>query len=347
MNDSAALRIIDANLNRACEGLRVIEDYLRMGLDDAHLSGVAKAIRHDLTDAVRGLAASGIAHRDTMGDVGTTISTPSETSRDSTFDVAIASCKRAAQALRSIEEYGKLIDSAFSQVIEQLRYRLYTLEKALAMTTASCERLATTMLCILIDCRESLGAFERLAVDIVTAGAGMVQLRDKTVDDRVLLERAKQLVAICRQHEAIAIINDRVDIASAAGADGVHLGQDDLPVAAARKLLPPATLVGVSTHHIAQARQAVLDGADYLGCGPTFASRTKSFDDFPGLEYLRLVASEISLPAFAIGGIDASNLPSVVATGITRVAVAGAISAADPATTMRQLGAILREHKLI
>jgi thiamine-phosphate pyrophosphorylase len=125
------------------------------------------------------------------------------------------------------------------------------------------------------------------------------------------------------------IVNDRPDLAKLARADGVHVGQEELTVQEVRQIAGPEILVGVSTHDLHQARQAVLDGADYIGCGPTFPSETKPFDHFPGLDFLRQVAGEISLPAFAIGGITLQNLPQVLATGIRRVAVAGALAAAD------------------
>ena len=116
-----------------------------------------------------------------------------------------------------------------------------------------------------------------------------------------------------------------------AEADGVHVGQDELPVRDARRIVGPDRLVGVSTHTIEQARQAVLEGADYLGVGPTFPSGTKSFESFAGLEFVRQVASEITLPWFAIGGIDANNLIEVQSAGASRIAVSGAIlNATDP-----------------
>ena len=111
------------------------------------------------------------------------------------------------------------------------------------------------------------------------------------------------------------VVNDRPDIARLADADGVHLGQDDLPVAAARRVVGPDALIGVSTHTADQVRRAVLDGADYLGVGPTFPSRTKSFEQFPGLAFVTEVAELTSLPAFALGGVQADNLPEVVAAG--------------------------------
>src|SRR5262249_28489189 len=138
--------------------------------------------------------------------------------------------------------------------------------------------------------------------------------------------------------ETLAIVNDRADIAAASGADGVHVGQEDLSVKDARAIVGPHMLVGVSTHNIEQARAAVLDGANYLGAGPTFASRTKSFDDFAGLDYLREVSSEIRLPTFAIGGITAENVPSVIRVGIERVAVSSSIvDAPNPPVAAREL----------
>jgi thiamine-phosphate pyrophosphorylase len=121
-------------------------------------------------------------------------------------------------------------------------------------------------------------------------------------------------------------MNDRPDLAVLAQADGVHLGQEELSVKDARRIVGPEMLIGVSTHSIKQARQAVLDGANYIGVGPTFPSTTKNFETFPGLDLLRAVATEIRLPAFAIGGITLENLPQVLATGIQRVAMSGAIT---------------------
>jgi thiamine-phosphate pyrophosphorylase len=178
---------------------------------------------------------------------------------------------------------------------------------------------------------------------LIGAGVGMIQLRDKNLNDRELLERARQLGDLCHSPTAAAegfclfIVNDRPDIAAAANSDGVHLGQDDLPVKVALELIGPRKIIGVSAHNIEQARQAVLDGANYIGVGPTFPSTTKQFDEFPGKALLKQVADEISLPAFAIGGITLENLPEVLATGIKRVAVSSAITKADdPTATARE-----------
>ncbi len=139
-------------------------------------------------------------------------------------------------------------------------------------------------------------------------------------------------------------MNDRPDLALLAGADGVHVGQDELTVRDARRILGTRALVGVSTHSLEQARAAVLAGASYIGVGPTFPSGTKEFGEFTGTELLQAVSRELGLPAFAIGGITEENLPRVLAAGFRRVAVQGAIANADdPAAAARRMLAALSD----
>jgi thiamine-phosphate pyrophosphorylase len=125
------------------------------------------------------------------------------------------------------------------------------------------------------------------------------------------------------------VVNDRPDIARLVEADGVHLGQDDLPVKEARRIVGADALIGVSTHNLEQLRQAIRDGASYLGVGPTFPSGTKSFDEFPGLAFVRAAVAETSLPVFAIGGINRDRIAEVVAAGARRVAVSSGVAQAD------------------
>ena len=255
--------------------------------------------------------------------------------------MCVASLKRTEQSLRSLEEYGKLVDEDFTSCCETLRYRLYTLEKAIDVGRVSKERLVGVTLCVLIEGGKTADEFERMVSTLVDAGVGMIQLRDKHRDDRELADRGRLLRKLTRSTNTLAIINDRADIAAAVQADGVHLGQEDLSLKDARAVVGTRMLVGVSTHNIEQARAAVLDGANYLGAGPTFPSRTKAFDDFAGLDFLRAIAAEIRLPTFAIGGIDAENLPEVLAAGIERVAVGGAVTgkgrAAEAALAAKRL----------
>ena len=349
MPATSVLRIIDASLNRATEGLRVVEDYARFVLDDPFLTRETKAIRHDLVAAAAAIpTADRHAARETLRDVGTTITTPAECERIDAWNVCVASLKRAAQSLRSLEEYGKLVNADFSGKCESLRYRLYTLEKALDVGRNSRERLEGVTLCVLVEGQNSAAEFERLVKSLVDAGVRMIQLRDKRLDDRDLIDRARMLVSLTGNAGTLAIINDRPDIAAAAEADGVHLGQDDLSLKDARAIVGTRMLIGISTHNIDQARAALLEGADYLGAGPTYSSTTKSFDQFAGLDYLRALAHETRLPTFAIGGINAQKLSDVLATGITRVAVSAAItSAPDPACAAAELLGMLTGAKAV
>jgi thiamine-phosphate pyrophosphorylase len=175
-------------------------------------------------------------------------------------------------------------------------------------------------------CPRGLGPAVRAAL---AAGAAIVQLREKDMPERRLVELGRRVRVWTRETDAVLIMNDRADLAVATDADGVHVGQDELPVKEARAIVGPRRLVGVSTHSIEQARQAVLDGADYLGVGPVFPSATKAFDWVAGLELVRQVAAEISLPWFAIGGINAENIAAVLEAGATRIAVSHAILSAD------------------
>jgi thiamine-phosphate pyrophosphorylase len=342
------LRTIDANMNRAREGLRVLEEVARFYLDDAFLTELAKDLRHQLEEAFTEVPPSlRIVARNTLGDVGTNLTTASEAQRIYLVDVITANAARVAEALRCLEEFGKLVSPRLGGQAKSLRYRLYTLEKALAVNLRALERLRDVRLYVLVDPQDSEAAFERLVSQLVEAGVHALQLRAKDVSDRVFLNRAKLLRQLTVQTGTLCIINDRPDIAALVDADGVHLGQDDLPVALARNIVGPHMLIGVSTHSIGQAEEAVLAGADYIGVGPVFPSQTKSFADFPGLELVRGVTGRITLPAFAIGGIHRENLRQVLEAGARRVAVSAAIvKAADPFAEARFFLEELKLHPL-
>lgn len=326
--DSA--RILDANGNRAREALRTLEDYCRFVLEDATLSGELKSLRHELTEALSCLPGPLLlAARDTLHDVGTTLTTPGEEQRTSLTAVAQAACKRLQEALRCLEEYGKLHDPSLGKKLEALRYRSYTLEKALLLGQVARQRLAQVRLYVLVSVATCTGSLEWTVREALAGGAQVIQLREKNLPDRELLQRACQLRRWTREAGALFILNDRPDLARLCDADGVHVGQDDLPVREVRRIVGPDLLIGVSTHTPEQLRQAILDGADYVGVGPTFPSQTKEFESFAGLDFVRHAAAATSLPAFAIGGITLDNLDQVLASGLRRIAVGHAVCAAD------------------
>src|SRR5208337_4388780 len=167
-NRTALLRILDAAANRAREGLRVIEDWVRFAWDDAHLTECLKRIRHDLAAALARIPwERRLAARDTQADVGTRISTLSEQNRETLADVLIANFLRVEESLRSLEEFGKIIDPTVSEAIEQIRYRTYTVQRATDATRVGIERLAAARLYVVLDGRPTVEEFEQLAQGLI------------------------------------------------------------------------------------------------------------------------------------------------------------------------------------
>jgi len=330
------LRIIDANANRAREALRVMEEAARFLLDDAGLTENLKQMRHNLAHQltkIDGLQAA----RDTPGDVGTSIEIDSERNRASAGEVVIAAGKRLSESLRAIEEYSKTFDTDFAAAIEQLRYQGYEIEQRinLAMLPGQAPQWK---LCVLIS--ESLCPgrdWMKVVRAAIEGGADCIQLREKQMDARELLARAQELVELCRPRSVSVIINDRPDIAVLAGANGVHLGQTDLPCTQVRRQFQHRLLIGVSTCSMDQAQQALRDGADYCGVGPMFNTTTKHKDVIVGPAYLKQYLAWNRLPHLAIGGITPDNLNELTdagdwgVRGIRGIAVSSVIcSANDP-----------------
>jgi thiamine-phosphate pyrophosphorylase len=336
-------RILDAAANRAREAMRVIEDYCRFVLDDTFLSGELKQLRHDLADALSALPFPLLLEsRETLRDVGTGLSTSREGQRHLLQDVVLANWKRLQEALRSLEEFGKLKSPALGEALEKLRYRSYTLEKGLVLGGIARQRLAEVRLCVLVSGSLCAAALDWTIQEAAAGGACMIQLREKSLEDRELLELARQVRRWTKQAGVLFILNDRPDIARLAEADGIHIGQDDLPVKEARRILGPDGLIGVSTHNLGQVRQAILDGASYIGVGPVFPSGTKEFEDLAGLELVRQVAGETTLPVFVIGGINPQNIGQALAAGARRVAVSQAIcQAKEPRLVAAELRRML------
>jgi thiamine-phosphate pyrophosphorylase len=339
---TATYRILDASANRAGEGLRTMEEFARFVLDDAEMTGRLKSLRHDLMAAISQLSRNSLlAARDTDGDVGTEIRESSEYQRASLMGVVAAAAARTQQSLRVLEEYGKTIEAAVAADIEQIRYRCYSLSAKLELRLDRDDRrlrLSESRLYALVDAGPSEQEFTASVTQLMEGGVDVLQLRDSGADDRTLLNRARRGTTIAREFGKLFIMNDRADLAVAAETDGVHVGQEELPVAETRRIVGPQRLIGVSTHSIEQARDAVAAGADYIGCGPVFPGRTKAFDNYVGTSLLKEVSDEIELPAFAIGGIDAANLDEVIDAGCRRIAVTGALrDVSEPVAAARAL----------
>ena len=337
----AAERLLDAALNRARESFRVLDDYARFVKNDRVFTTQLKQLRHRLVAATESLPGLKLlAVRDTPGDVGTTITAGREYVRSSPHETARINCKRLQETLRSIEEFGKSYGERFAKEIESIRYAVYSLESSLFADRDLRGRLADTSLYVLLTGSQCTASLDWTIREAAAGGAQVFQLREKSLTDAELLARAQIVRRVTRETGTLLIVNDRPDIAVLADADGVHLGQDDLPVAAARRILGPDKLIGASTHTVEQIHAAVLAGADYLGVGPVFPSATKSFEALAGLEFVRAASEATALPRFALGGITPLNVHEITAAGLRRVAVSAAVTTADEP---RLVAALFRE----
>ena len=342
---NSVYRILDASANRAGEGLRTLEEIARFVLDDSKLTSELKSQRHGLAGALKSISRFSLLRaRNTCEDVGTEITGTGEYLRADLADVVAAAAARTQQSFRVLEEYTKTIDPEISAELEQIRYRCYTacaaIELRVVTHSENC-RLHSSSLYVLMSCGSSHSNFQAKVEELLAGEADVIQLRDRSADDRTLISRARAGTEIARRLGKVFIMNDRADLALAADTDGVHVGQEELPVADARRIVGNR-FVGVSTHSIQQARDAVKDGADYIGCGPVFSSKTKCFTEFVGTDFLTQVVDEIQVPAFAIGGIDLTNVDQVVRSGMHRIAVTGAIrDSDDPVGVAQQLKSVL------
>ncbi|MDX2228565.1 MAG: thiamine phosphate synthase [Leptolyngbyaceae cyanobacterium bins.349] len=325
----ALYRILDANLDRSREGLRIIEEWCRFGLDHAGLTEECKALRQELavwhTPELR-------AERDTPGDAGTELTHPNEAQRADVQQVLQANLCRVQEALRVLEEYGKVYRPEMAIACKQMRYRVYALESQI-IRHEQFQQLQQARLYLVTSPSEHILVTVEAALQ---GGLTLVQHRDKEADDEVRLAIARQLCELCHRYKALFIVNDRVDIALAVGADGVHLGQQDLPLPLARQLLGAQRIIGRSTKNPEEMQRAIAEGADYIGVGPVYATPTKAGRAAAGLEYVRYAAAHATIPWFAIGGIDQSNVSDVLAAGAERVAVVRAVMQAEQPTAVTQ-----------
>ena len=333
--ERAVYRIIDANFNRSREAIRVIEEFCRFALNSGPLTERAKQIRHELSSAIGRLNAGRlISSRDTLGDVGVGKTVDEQLVRGELRDCFTAGCKRLTEALRVLAEMTQTQDRSVAETIEKLRYAAYTLEKDIALFSDAFEKFNRVRLYIIIT--------GNLPADIISltckcavGGADCIQLRSKAVEDDKLFAIAVEFVRICKDAGVLSIINDRVDVAVAAGADGVHLGQNDLPIEQARKLQLAPLIIGKSTHSPKQLRAACEERPTYAALGPVFATETKPTAEAVGLDYVRQAAgmlADTGIGNVAIGGITLDNVEDVLRAGAKAIAVCAAVTkAGDPA----------------
>ncbi len=333
-------RIIDANFNRSREAARVMEEFARFVLNSRQLSERAKTLRHKLSSLIGSLEqAALLASRQSGSDVGFGIKISNQMTRKSAEDIFTAAAKRLPEALRTLSETIQTFDAEKSGELERLRFEAYELEKEIFCRLNVAELYKNVRLYVLVD--NSVKDFTALLTQCIDGGADCIQLRCKGIDDGEKYKLALKLVEICKTAGVVSIINDSVDIAIASGADGVHLGTDDLPPQAAKAIYPRPMLTGVSTHNLSQLAQAVQAGADYVGIGPAFTTETKPGIEVAGIEYIEQALEylkDTGIGYAAIGGINTDNINQLVAAGVKTAAVQSVVTkAADPKEVCRKI----------
>jgi thiamine-phosphate pyrophosphorylase len=343
------LRIIDANLNRIGEGLRVLEEFARLSLNDAALTRQLKNMRHKMVNVDKELQLHLLQARDAEGDVGSNMEANGEDKSRDVSETIIANARRIQESLRVMEEVAKAPGLALdSDEYRKARFLLYSIEKELLsrmLRKDKTKKLAG--LYVIVDTAWLKGRRHvEVASQAIRGGAKVIQLRCKEKSIREFLSIAGDLKKLCAEHDVLFIVNDSLEVMLAVDADGLHIGQEDLPVAKARRLLPIDKILGCSVRTVDEARVAWSDGADYLGAGAIYPTSTKEAAEVIGLAKLGEIQQAVDLPIVAIGGINKSNLKAVMKAGANAAAVISAVmEAADVEKATRQMVNIIEEEE--
>ncbi len=311
-------QIIDANLDRAREGLRVLEDWARFGLGNEeyveriknfrqilgknHLE-VYKQSRNYIEDECKGLT-----HQEQIN-------------RKTPEQIISSNSGRVQEALRVIEEFSRLHNHELSKIASKIRYEIYTIEidlLSLSKRRKSEEILKENDLYVITDQKENL---LEIIEEILIAGVRIIQYRFKTGTDQDHLQEAIQIKHLCKKYNSLFIVNDRLDIALASNADGIHLGQDDIDLKTARKLLGYSKIIGISANNESDISNALNDDCDYIGIGPVFETATKKDKKPIGIEKIKILTKDLNIPWFAIGGIKSNNISYLKKNGVKKVAL--------------------------
>ncbi|MBZ4683232.1 MAG: thiamine-phosphate pyrophosphorylase [Fusobacteriaceae bacterium] len=330
INEIGKYRILDANVNRVAEGIRVIEDIARFDLEEKELTDRLRNIRHILRKNFQDIDKEFILARDSAHDIGKEISNSNENDKktDET-QIILANFKRVTEGLRVIEEITKLIDYKKSKIIESLRYETYYIEKEFNLKFFNRKnKIPKGIYGITAENFANGKTNIECVKEMIKAGIKIIQYREKNKTINEKLKEAREIAKLCKENNVIFIVNDHIEIALLVDADGVHLGQEDLDIKSARKILGDNKIIGISTHAIEEAKKAEKDGADYIGVGPIFPTTTK--DRKPvGLEYLKQVNKSINIPFVAIGGIKEHNIDEILDIGAYSISLVSEIVGAD------------------
>ncbi len=326
--DAGVGRVLDVNINRGQEGLRVCEEYARFILENPALSELLKSLRHRFISAEKILtesAGKGLhTFRDTAGDVGTQITISSESSRSTPENVVKASIKRLQEALRVLEEYGKTVSVEAAAEFEKIRYQSYDLEKTMLSSDGLRKRIKDAKLYVIITAELASAPPLTVVRELINGGVDVIQVREKNMEDGAFYQQALMMRQVCGDN-AVFLVNDRPHIAKLIKADGVHTGQGDLPANLVRRLIGHDKILGKSTSSPEYAEAALRDGVDYIGVGPVYPTNTKQHREAVGLEYVKWAAKNAKMPYFCIGSVNRETLPGILDAGARAVAVCTAI----------------------
>jgi thiamine-phosphate pyrophosphorylase len=349
VSESSIVRVVDENLNRLAEGLRVLEDIARMVLNETDLTAKLKNLRHDLIRSDLPFNLELLRSRNSAGDIGAGLEEPGQNEPQKLSLIVVANARRAQESLRVLEETAKLPEMAGkldTNKFKQARFALYSIEKELVERLARQDKLnKISGLYVVLDtsCLKGRRHLE-VARELIEAGVKVIQLRDKVTPKNQLLPVARELANLCRQQDVLLIINDHLDVALAVDADGLHVGQTDLPAEVARRLLPQDKILGVSAATVEEARAAEASGADYLGVGCVYPTTSKEDAEPVGVERVREIRQATLLPLAAIGGINPDNVKEVIAAGADAVCVISAVlNAEDVGEAARKLTKMISE----
>ncbi len=285
-------QIIDANINRVSEGLRVIEDYTRFISKQKSVTDQLAKLRKDVNQSEIAIT-NHLLIRDTTQDMRAA-ETPRV--RQDTVDLLKANCKRVEEGLRVLEEY------TGNSLYNRIRYEIYDLEKEIILTAMK-PALRPGVFLISDD--------EKVLEQGLAWNVSVIQLRDKISPKQIILEKALRLKKKAHKAGIPFIINDHLDIALLSDADGLHTGQDDLDISQIRKLFGSHKLIGRSTHTLAEGIKAEQDGADYVGIGPLWQTVSKPERQAIGLDYLQNAKKHLTIPYVAIGSINLKNMAEI------------------------------------
>ncbi len=328
--DKKIYAAIDANINRAKEGLRVCEDILRFILNSGY-SVYFKEFRHQIAELSKSIPRHLLLNgRDVNEDLQKFTDLKSEMHRDSAEELFTANINRAVEAVRCLEELMKTIENGRSQNMQKLRFSLYDIEKRIFNSNVigrKINKMRRSLYGILDSEFVLKGNYLHFAERLIRGGVSVIQLRMKNSPLPLILDTAKKISSLCRKSEVLFFVNDHPHIAYLSKADGLHLGQDDLPLPEVRKILPETMLIGISTHSLEEAIAASEYRPDYIAIGPVFSTESKNGSPLKGIgtEIVADVKKRVDVPVVAIGGITAENAEKVSGTGCDSVALISAL----------------------